>query len=82
MNNSGSCSFYDIHALRYNLSGMGIASRSVSIVVISSILCFTWNMAKWPNARDEEAEEDPELATDRKSKPGALLMKSTNREKT
>lgn len=82
VNNSGSCSFYNIHALRYNLSGLGIASRSLAIVVMSSILCFTWNMTKWPNTRDEEAEEDPEFATNRKSKPCALLMESTNHEKT
>ncbi|WAQ95690.1 SO2B1-like protein [Mya arenaria] len=69
----GSCSYYNLETLRYNMYGMAIACKSGAIVLLAVIVCFTWNMHKWPNKADEENEVDFVYESYIKQKPGALL---------
>ncbi|KAL4239396.1 hypothetical protein ACF0H5_000213 [Mactra antiquata] len=75
---SGSCTFYNIDTLRFNLFGLGICGRAVSIILVSLILKITWNMTEWPGTLDKMSEVDFVIESDKKKTNKELLpeMKS------
>ncbi|XP_053392350.1 solute carrier organic anion transporter family member 2A1-like [Mercenaria mercenaria] len=78
---SGSCTFYNLDTLRYNVFGWSVACRTVAILVLVLLLRITWNMREWPN-NDDKQSLDFIVESKHKMKPGALIDKTSYQVKS
>ena len=73
---SGSCTFYNLNVLRYNIFGMSIGSKCIAILVLTSLLRVTWNMREWPYSADNKSINIVSESK-YKLKPNALIDKTS-----
>jgi len=77
---TGSCSLYHLETLRYNLAGMSVACKSGAVCLLAIVVCYTWNMDKWPNKADDIQSDGVDFVYESytKKNPGALLNSEPN----
>lgn len=54
---TGSCTFYNLDTLRFNMFGFAIVGRSLAIVLMTVLLRVTWNMGEWSSPQDSKSED-------------------------